>query len=276
MARILLTGASGFVGRHVLRSLLARGDEVRIVGRTPTTLGSRVQELISEDLFAESDDWLTHACEGIDSIVHCAWYAEPGRYLFSPRNLTCLRGTLALAAAAQAAGIRRFVGIGTCFEYALSDSPLQTSTSLDPRSPYAAAKAAAFLALSGYLPNVGITFAWCRLFYLFGEGEHPQRFVAYLHERLGKGEPVDLTKGMQVRDFMDVAEAAERIAAITHSRYVGPANVCSGQPVSIRTMAERIADSYGRRDLLRFGTRQENAVDPPVIVGEPTNVVEDD
>jgi dTDP-6-deoxy-L-talose 4-dehydrogenase (NAD+) len=276
MARILLTGASGFVGRHVLRSLLARGDEVRIVGRTPATPGSGVDEIVSEDLFAETDDWLANACDGIESIVHCAWYAEPGRYLFSPRNLTCLRGTLALAAAAQAAGVRRFVGIGTCFEYALSDSPLLTSTPLDPRSPYAAAKAAAFLALSGHLQNVGIGFAWCRLFYLFGEGEHSRRFVAYLHERLGKGEPVDLTEGLQIRDFMDVAEAAERIAAITHSRYAGAANVCSGQGISIRAMAERIADSYGRRDLLRFGTRPENEVDPPVVVGEPTNVAEDD
>lgn len=271
MRRILLTGASGFVGRQVLRSLLARGEKVRIISRTPgLQTHSAVEAVHSHDLFSETDDRLAQLCDGVDIVVHCAWYAEPGKYLFSPQNLACLRGTLTLAAAAEGAAIRRFVGIGTCFEYALGVEPLRIDTPLDPQTPYAAAKAAAFLALSQHFAASAASFAWCRLFYLFGEGEDERRFVAYLKSQLAGGQPVDLTEGRQVRDFLDVAEAGRRIAEIALSNHQGPANICSGQPITVRAMAEGIADCYGRRDLLRFGARMENAVDPPVVVGEPT------
>ena len=271
MSKILLTGASGFVGRHVLRSLQARDRPVRLVTRKPSGgAGKGVEEIHSDDLFAEPAARLRQLCEQVDTVLHLAWYAEPGEYQFSGKNLDCLQGTLALAAAARDSGVRRFVGVGTCFEYDLGQSPLLTTTRLDPQSPYAAAKAAAYLALSQALPAVGMSFAWCRLFYLYGEGEDIRRLAAALHDKLARGDPVDLTSGTQMRDFMDVADAAEMIVRIALSDHEGAANVCSGRPITIREFAERIADEYGRRDLLRFGTRADNPIDPPRVVGQPT------
>jgi dTDP-6-deoxy-L-talose 4-dehydrogenase (NAD+) len=116
-------------------------------------------------------------------VAHVAWYAEPGKYLQSPLNLDCLAGTLRLAEGAAAAGVTHFTGIGTCFEYDLTtpalarDEPLTVDAPLVPVTPYGAAKTAAFLALSRTLPTMGMTFAWCRLFYLFGEGEDSRRLV---------------------------------------------------------------------------------------------------
>lgn len=271
VTQILLTGASGFVGRHVLRALLGRGHKVRAITRTRLNISeSNLEQLMVDDLFAASDDWLADACAGIDMTIHCAWYAEPGQYLNSPRNLTCLRGTLALAEAARRSKVSRFVGIGTCFEYEISSQPLPVSTPLNPQSPYAASKAAAYLALSGNFPASGISFAWCRLFYLFGEGEDERRFVPYVRKQLSRGQAVELTAGTQVRDFLDVAEAARQIVEIAASDHSGAANICSGRPQTIRAMAERIADEYGRRSLLRFGARAENAIDPPFVVGVPS------
>jgi dTDP-6-deoxy-L-talose 4-dehydrogenase (NAD+) len=143
---------------------------------------------------------------------------------------------------------------------------------LRPETPYAAAKAAAYIALSRSIPNEGAEFAWCRLFYLYGDGEDRRRLVPYLRARLAAGEIAEMTSGTQVRDFMDVRDAARVIANVALGTVQGAVNVCSGVPVTIREFAERIADQFGRRDLLHFGARPEHAFDPPRVVGIPTNV----
>jgi dTDP-6-deoxy-L-talose 4-dehydrogenase (NAD+) len=179
-----------------------------------------------------------------------------------------LVGTLRLAQGAAQSRVRRFVGIGTCFEYDLgSSAPLSVDAPLKPLTPYAAAKAAAYLTLSQWLPLAPVAFCWCRLFYLFGEGEDSRRLVPYLREKLAAGEPALLTSGDKVRDFLDVREAGRLIVRHALGDDVGPINICSGIPVTVRQLAERIADEYGRRDLLKFGARPDNLVDPPHVVG---------
>ncbi|TWF53359.1 NAD-dependent epimerase/dehydratase family protein [Neorhizobium alkalisoli] len=271
-AKVLLTGATGFVGRQILRALADAGTSVRAVvregseSRLPADVS--IEKIIaSPDIFSESAAWWQAACEGIDTVVHAAWYAEPGQYLQSPRNLDCLEGSLEMAKGAAEARVRRFIGIGTCFEYDLSLGMLKTDAPIRPTTPYAGAKAATFMALSQYLPLRHVDFAWCRLFYLYGEGEDARRLVPYLHQKLSVGEPVDLTSGNQIRDFVDVAEAGRQIAAVALGETKGPVNICSGIPITVRQMAERIADEYGRRDLLRFGARPDNLIDPPCVVG---------
>jgi len=269
---VLLTGATGFVGRQILKSLAERGVSIRAVVRAgkKSDLPARdVATVATPDLFAESVAWCAQACAGIDTVVHAAWYAEPGKYLTSALNLDCLAGTLRLAQGAAQSGVRRFVGIGTCFEYDLTGGTLSVETPLQPLTPYAAAKAAAFLTLSQWLPLQPVEFCWCRLFYLYGEGEDPRRLVPYMRARLGAGEVAELTSGDQVRDFLDVREAGRLIASYALGQDTGAINVCSGTPVTVRQLAERIADEYGRRDLLKFGARPNNLVDPPYVVGVP-------
>ncbi len=268
-ALILLTGATGFVGRQVLRAVIERGARVRAVvrrGKEQRAAGAE-SVVASADIFSESESWWREACHGVDTVIHAAWYAEPGHYLQSPKNRDCLSGTLRLGQAAIDARVRRFIGIGTCFEYDLSAGQLSLDTPLKPSTPYAQAKAEAFAALSQMLPGHGVEFAWCRLFYLYGEGEDARRLVPYLRARLKAGEPAELSSGRQVRDFLDVREAGRMIAATAFGRVQGPVNICSAAPVTVRAFAEKIADEYGRRDLLRFGARPDNLVDPPVVVG---------
>lgn len=269
--KVLLTGATGFVGRQILRTLGERGHAVRAVVRD----GSRARldnaagiELVeTPDLFTENAAWWAQACDGIDTIIHAAWYAKPGHYLQAPENLACLEGTLALARGCAQAGVRRFAGIGTCFEYDLSGGLLSVDTPLRPTTAYAGAKAAAFLALSNWLPAQRVKFVWCRLFYLYGEGEAERRLVPYLRQRLAAGETAELTTGTQIRDYLDVRDAGRLIAEAALSSEQGAINICSGVSQTVRQLAEQIADEYGRRDLLKFGARPDNLVDPPCVLG---------
>ena len=270
--RVLITGATGFVGRQVLRRILENDVLVTAVVRAGSEYRLEVHEKItslitSVDIFSENADWWANACQSIDIIIHCAWYAEPGKYLQAAVNLDCLRGTLDLAKGAAEAKVGRLVGIGTCVEYDVSFGELSVETPLRPLTAYAGAKAAAYLLLSQWLPTQSIEFAWCRLFYLYGEGEDDRRLVPYLRKKLAAGEVAELTSGKQIRDFMDVRDAGRMIADVALSARRGPINICSGIPITIRQFAVNIADEYGLRESLRFGARPDNLVDPKCVVG---------
>jgi nucleoside-diphosphate-sugar epimerase len=268
---VTLTGATGFVGRQLLTNLLERGCTVRVLVRDPSRLrdvqASDALEVVqTPDLFTEATSRLEELLDGSETLVHAAWHVEPGSYM-SPLNVTCLSGTLNLARAFASAGGKRFVGIGTCAEYDPSAGLMTIDTPLAPTTLYGACKAAAFQVLRSLLGSQGIGFAWCRAFYLYGEGEDERRLVPYIRRQLEAGQEALLTRGDQVRDFLDVHDAARIIADVALGQQDGAVNICSGEAVTVRELAERVADEYGRRELLRFGARPDNTFDPPRIVG---------
>lgn len=270
--RVLLTGSTGFVGKQILKALQKEKAEITLVVRTgwqEKVHDSKgiIATVETEDIFEESSEWWSSACKGIDTVIHAAWYAEPGKYLLSDKNMECLQGTLELAKGAAVAGVQKIVGVGTCFEYDLTGGMLSIDAPLKPITPYAATKAATYMTLSQWLLQKGIEFAWCRLFYLYGEGEDSRRLVPYIRSQLENDQVVELTSGNQIRDFMDVSEAGMMISDIALGPVQGAINVCSGVPVTVRQLAEKIADEYGKRELLKFGARPDNLVDPPCVVG---------
>jgi len=268
----LVTGGTGFVGRQIVRHLLDRGFQVTVTSRDDGK-ARHVDERVhavrrTTDLFSEPLERLMQLVEGCDTVIHCAWCSDRADYLSSPLNIACLEGSVRLARACATTGGARFVGMGTCAEYEHSAGTLATSTPLRPTSLYAASKAAAFLVLSSLLPPLGVRFTWCRLFYLFGEGERADRLIPMVRRHLEQGIPVPLTEGSQIRDFLDVAEAGRLIVQAATEGLDGPLNICSEIGISVRSLVEAVADEYGRRDLLRFGERTLGPFDPPFIVGK--------
>jgi nucleoside-diphosphate-sugar epimerase len=275
--RVLVTGATGFVGRQVLDYLVTQGVYLTVIvrdGKQSLFINNpAVKNIITTaDLFAETSEWWANVMQDIDTVIHVAWYAEPRLYLHSSKNLDCLQGTLSMAKGAIQAKVRRFVGIGTCFEYDLSYGMLSTKTPLKPLTPYAGAKAAACMSLTHALAVHGIEFVWCRLFYLYGNGEDTRRLAPYLREKLAAGESAELSSGNQIRDFIDVREAGRLIGEAALGKVQGSVNICNGIPITVKQLAEQIADEYGRRDLLKFGARPDNLFDPPCVVGIRENV----
>ncbi|MCM2291448.1 NAD(P)-dependent oxidoreductase [Allorhizobium sp. BGMRC 0089] len=269
---VLLTGATGFVGRQILKRLLANGYDVLVTVRPGSEdklgeEGKSCRILSLDDVFAlVKADWIGHL-QGVDAVIHAAWYVETGHYLDSPKNFDCVKGTMALAQGAAEAGVKHLIGLGTCVEYRLPSDHLTVASPLEAKTLYAAAKLASFQMLERFFAIRNTDFTWARVFYLYGENEHPARLVPYLRDRLSRGEVAKLSKGTQLRDFLDVAVAGQMIADLVETGQTGPVNICSGQPITIRALAEAIADEYGRRDLLEFGTAEIHPSDPLAVVG---------
>ena len=257
-----------------MRSLSKKDVEMTLVVRNGKEnavkdIASVKKIITSQDIFAEDRHWWANACKGIDTVIHAAWYVEPGQYLESEKNVDCLIGSIELVRGAACVKVARFIGVGTCFEYELSASRLSIKTPLKPLTTYAAAKTSLFTFCSAYLPSRGTDFAWCRLFYLYGEGEDERRLVPYVRGKISKGETAELTEGKQIRDYMDVSQAGDQIAEVTLGAEVGPVNICSGLRTTVRELAENIAKEYGRPDLLSFGRKDKDINDPPCVYGEP-------
>ncbi|SOC83646.1 dTDP-6-deoxy-L-talose 4-dehydrogenase (NAD+) [Ensifer adhaerens] len=272
MSRVFLTGASGFVGRQILKHLLATGHEVTAAVRPGSMLRAgisttNVNVVLTRDLFAEREDWWTRALTGHDTLIHAAWYVDPKTYQRSRYNFICTVGSIVMARAAARAGVGHVIGLGTCMEYRLPSTRIQPDAPLGPSTNYAAAKLATYFALQRHTALAGQRFTWCRLFYLHGEGEQAGRLAPYIRDSLARGEHARLSAGTQLRDYLDVADAGRMIAAIADTGQDGVVNICSGRPITIRLLAERIADTFGRRDLLIFSSDPIPPHDPAAVVG---------
>ncbi len=207
-----------------------------------------------------------------DVVVHMAWYAEPTTYLRSPYNMDALGAAVRLARVAYGAGCNRFVGAGSCVEYAAKSEPLVETDPCAPRSVYGAAKLAARDAIAALAAQEGKSFAWSRIFHLHGPGDAPARLVPSIVRKLREGMTVDLTDGTQVRDHLHVADVGSAMAAIAEGDASGVVNVCSGEPVSLRRVVEVVADTAGGADRLRFGALPHRPGETMFLAGDATRL----
>jgi len=105
---------------------------------------------------------------------------------------------------------------------------------------------------------------------MYGEGEHKDRLIPYIRRQLSAGEVANLTSGKQIRDYLDVNVAGRQIVDAAIGYFNGPLNICSGIPITVAELACKIADEYGRRDLLAFGVKSDTNTDPVCVFGEPS------
>jgi nucleoside-diphosphate-sugar epimerase len=266
--RILVTGATGFLGRHALAPLRGLGFEVHAVSSKPVDAEPR------DGLGPEEAHW--HRADLLDAeqsqalirsvrpthVLHFAWYAEHGRFWSSPLNLDWINATLALLKAFVDAGGKRFVGAGSCAEYDWTESDAYAEDHpLRPGTLYGAAKASAFLTGAAYAKTVGIEFAWGRIFHLFGPDEAPARIIPALIRAHLRNETLECSQGTQLRDFLPAAAVADAFAHLCGSGVQGAVNIGSGEAVTLRALSERIAGTMGgkiggKADI-RFGAFQD-------------------
>ncbi len=278
--RLLITGAAGFIGRHVTSQAAALPgiDPVAMVlnGDEGAALEAAVPgiEIIEADL--TDHDTTARAVQAIqpDRALHMAWYTAHGVYWHSPINLDFVYASAKLFEALADAGCRRIVGVGTCVEYDVSTGYLREDvTSLRPTSLYAASKLSTYHLLTQIAARAGVSWGWSRIFYLYGPGENPNRLVPAVIRALLNGDPIETTEGYQVRDYLHVADVASALLHVTDpAREDGVYNIASGRPVRVRDVVTQIAAMLGGEDLLRLGARPASPGDPAFICGEPARL----
>ena len=268
---MLLTGAAGFVGSSLARLLVERGYDVHAVVRDrpgPGLLG--VDGLCLERCDLADTQSLGQLVARIvpELCFHAAWIATPGAYLTSPENAVHEDVAEQLGRALVDVGCRRLVALGTCFEYAPSETHLSESSPLDPTTPYARAKHAAHERLAQVCDGTAMSLAWARLFYLYGPYEDPRRLVPAVTLALLEGRSVPTTAGEQLRDFLHVDDVARALVAVAESDLVGAVNIASGSPVTVREIVERLGHLVGRPELVELGALPYAPGDPMVVAGD--------
>lgn len=266
--RVLITGASGFVGKFAAAELASRGAEVITITRRPDLCPSQCTNIFC-DIFDRQELARLIRWAKPDILLHLAWNIGYPNFWTAHENLHWVSASLHLLECAQNFGIKKFVGVGTCFEYQWPDSTDcdELTTPLIPTSLYAISKDATRRIAAEFAKANGIDMAWARLFYLYGPGEHEKRLVASIANNLARGIPAHLTQGLATRDFLHVQDAGRAMALLTLSDVNGSINIASGNGVSVREIAERLGNISGRPDLIRIGSLPDRSEEPARIVG---------
>lgn len=234
--KIAVTGATGFIGRHVHQELARHDVEAIAITRHAATLPGASQ--VQLDIQAASSD----AYDLIgrpDALIHLAWGGLPNyRSLHHfeqelPAQYRFLRNLIA-------AGLKNLVVVGTCFEYGMQSGPLSEDLPARPVNPYGYAKDSLRRQLEYLRAAHPFNLTWARLFYLHGEGQATSSLLPLLRQAVARGDKAfNMSGGEQLRDYLPVTAVARSLVALALKQAnSGVVNLCSGQPISVRKLVE--------------------------------------
>ena len=255
--RILITGAGGFVGSATAKAAIAAGHEVVAVVRNDVsrlaTFADRVT-LKRIDLADGAQVASLLAATSPDVVIHSAWEGVGGALRSGDIQLDNIRTTVALADAAIAAGARKFVGIGSQAEYGRYDRKIVETDLPQPTMLYGAAKLAASHLAGQRCREAGVSFAWLRLFSVYGPGDNANWLIPSSAASLVRGKAPLCTAGTQKWDYLHIDDVADGVlAAAATDRATGYLNLSSGTPVAVRTIVETLRDLAAPGLELTFG-----------------------
>ncbi len=269
--KVAVSGAAGFLGRHVVAALERAGAEPTLWVRPSSSQGVRDRSnrpVVGIDLLdppARAFDRLGRP----DALIHLAWGGLPN--YGSPHHVEQeLPAHEALLTQLVGDGLRNLVVAGTCFEYGMQSGALAESTEAAPANAYAVAKDSLRRCLQALQRERPFDLTWARLFYLHGEGQASSALLPQLQRALDAGAAsFPMSGGEQLRDYLAVEEAADDLVRLALARRDhGIVNVCSGQPIAVRALVERWLSSQGRTIELDLGRYPYPAHEPMAFWGD--------
>lgn len=241
--KVMVTGATGFVGRHFVGELLARGYSVLAVARDIKRAQAapwfdRV-EFIQCDIHQDFSPLLKSDALP-NAIVHLAWPGLPNYrdFFHIGKNLPA---DLAFLEAAVKAGVRHLVVTGTCLEYGMQYGPLTEEMETRPTTPYGFAKDTLRKALQLLQKEQPFVLQWMRFFYMYGEGQNSNSLLAQLDRAIDEGHAVfNMSQGDQLRDYLPIQSVAQNLAlALENPQIEGVINCCGGKPISVLDLVQQ-------------------------------------
>lgn len=271
--KVMVTGATGFVGRHVINELLARGHTVTAVARDITRAQTmpwfdRV-EFLQCDIYGDFQP-LLEADRLPTAIIHLAWPGLPNYkdFFHIGKNLPA---DLVFLQAAVNAGVLHLVVAGTCLEYGMQYGPLTEQMDTRPTTPYGFAKDSLRKALQFLQNEKPFVLQWMRLFYMYGEGQNSKSLLAQLDSAIANGQAVfNMSNGDQLRDYLPIQEvAANFVFALENPQVEGVINCCSGKPVSVVDLVQQRCKSRSSDIKLNRGYYSYPDYEPMAFWGVP-------
>jgi len=239
--KVAVTGASGFIGRHVLSAL--KKHNVDIVAVTRNALRMKDFDasvcIVKMDIAVPPVDCFE--CLGKpDVLIHLAWDGLPN-YNSLHHFETELSIQYQFLKMMVESGLSSLLVTGTCFEYGMQSGALSEAMPTKPSNPYGYAKDMLRQQLQYLKFTIPFNFTWGRLFYMYGEGQSKNSLFPLLKEAALRGDQVfNMSGGEQLRDYLPVEEVACQLVWLAlEQRDMGAINICSGNPISVRKLVEQ-------------------------------------
>jgi nucleoside-diphosphate-sugar epimerase len=273
--KVLLTGATGYIGQFAVRYLLDKNYIVHAVTSKPLTKTSN-ENLIWHEVNLLKPYEVKDLIERVHPthLLHFAWYVEHGKFWNASENLDWLQMSLSLAKQFVENGGKRIVVSGTCAEYDWTNKGpfFEFGTPFRPHTLYGAAKNSMSLTLEKYGKASDCSFASGKVFFSFGANESPNRLIPSVIRSLLENKLAETSHGNQIRDFLYVEDIAKAFVELLESEVVGAVNIASGKGIKLKKIIEIIANIIGRPELLRVGALPVSKDEPLEIVADMTRL----
>lgn len=274
---VLVTGAAGYIGRHVVTALSGRGARVTAVvrpgsaDRVPAATGEGPVDVVELDVLSPAADIAPLLDPAPDAVVHLAW--EKGFAHAAPEHMLRLSDHYRVLRQFAEAGVARVAVLGTMHEVGYHEGAITADTPTNPLSLYGIAKDALRRACFASLAEE-TALMWLRAYYIYGDDRNNQSIFTKLLEAADDGKTTfPFTTGTRRFDFIRVEELGRQIAvAASQSDITGVINVSTGTPVSLGEQVEAFIREHGLEIELEYGAFPDRPYDSPVIYGDATDI----
>ena len=261
--KVIVSGATGFIGQHLIPILLKDGYEVLAISRNRKRAEFlpwfKDVKFISYDF--HSDQQITKV-EGFRGLIHLAWQDLPNydSSIHVKKNLPC---SYRFIDSLIDKGVNQVLIAGTCFEYGLKSGAISSSSTTEPTTQYAIAKDTLRKKLTLLSFKKDFNLQWARIFYMFGKGQNSNSIISQLDFAIKNNQKVfHMSGGEQLRDYLPVEKASEKLSNLYKSGNKGIFNICSGKPISIRNLVESYIEKKNSNIIPKYGYYPYSVYEP--------------
>lgn len=268
MKKVLVTGATGFIGSHVLDILIAN-DEYEVHAITSKATPPSITNCIWHPIDLMNSTKVEELLCGVrpTHLLHFAWYTTPGEYWTSTENFSWVQASLELLRQFKKYNGQKVVMAGSCAEYDWNYGYCsEFITPTKPNTPYGTCKQALQNMLEVYSKQTGLSSAWGRNFFIYGPHEHPERLIPSVIRKLLLGEIFYLSHSKHIRDFLYVEDVADAFVSLLESDVSGPVNVASGEPIMLEDIVSKVSKKLNRQDLIKLSNENSASNEPHLLI----------
>ncbi|MDR1123784.1 MAG: NAD(P)-dependent oxidoreductase [Elusimicrobiota bacterium] len=270
--KVIITGASGLIGKEIITPLKEAGFDIYALTIDVNNPVIEGVTWVPCNIFDNKKTKEIFNYIKPQYLIHLAWVVTEN-YITSNLNFDFLKSSLGLLKFFHDAGGKRAVFTGTCLEYGQKAIPLKENDTIEPLGIYGKCKNYLREIAEIYCTNNNISFAWGRIFYVYGKGEHPKRLTASIINSLKENKPIQVNHAQLHRDYIYTKDIAGALTELLKSDINGIVNICSGKSISIGEYTEKIAKKLGKEDLLIL--KELPTPQPAKIIGNNTRLTEE-